>query len=181
MLVVRLAVSYEAMCLGLQEQKLLSRSVVNALQAVTPKSIKQKIIGANALENWSPHVWLLDEHDNSAAIEAGPDDIFVTALTEHSGSGYAWDTTELSKSGFSIITDIAEQKDPEAIGGSAQRRIVLKGPSPGAHRLAIPERRPWDRHGVPAKKLTVNVSTFGAAAQGLPRRNHTSATPITLH
>jgi hypothetical protein len=178
---LRLAVSYEATCLGLLAQKVLDAATVDILREVTPKKIKQQVLGETQLEDPWADVWVLDEHDDSTTIAAGPHDLFVAALLEHGGSGHLWDTQALVGAGFTIIEDICEAEDAAAVGGPARRRFVLKGPPPGVHQLGLFERRPWENGGNPLKSVTVSVSTYGAEVEGLPRHSRPSLGQQVLH
>jgi predicted secreted protein len=168
---LRMAVSYQATCLGLLGHDILDSATVAALQAVTPKKTKQAILGSLELDNWHPHVWLLDEHDDGGTIQAGPDDVFIAALTEHGSSGYLWDTDAIAEVGFKIIGDDADAQAAKGVGGPYTRRLVLKAPGPGIHQLPLSERRPWQKAGAPLHSLTLGISTFGAENEGLPRRS----------
>ena len=102
---LRLAVSYEATCWGLLSHKILDVATVENLRRVAPKKIKQQLLGSVRLEDPWADVWLFDEHDEGASFQAGPHDLFIANLAEHSGSGYLWDTESLGETEFTIIED----------------------------------------------------------------------------
>ena len=177
---LRMAVSYEATCLGLLAHQILDRATVDSLRAVAPKKSKQQLLGDLALDDWRAHVWLLDEHDDGSTIEGGPSDVFVTELPERAGSGYLWDTDAVADAGCNIIEDFGEQEDGDTIGGSSRRRIVLKAQQPGAHRLSLFEHRPWETKASALRSFDVSISTFGPEVDGLPRHFRPSLQPA-LH
>jgi Zn-dependent peptidase ImmA (M78 family)/predicted secreted protein len=178
---LRLAVSYEATCFGLLAHGILDQTTVTALRAVAPKKTKQRILRDRALDDWRAHVWLLDEHDGGGLIDAGPLDVFVADLPERAGSGYLWDTDAPASAGFTILEDLGEQEDGEAIGGPSRRRIILKAQQPGAHRLSLSERRPWEQKTSGLRAIDVAISTFGPEVEGLPRRSRPALNQPALH
>jgi Zn-dependent peptidase ImmA (M78 family)/predicted secreted protein len=178
---LRMAVSYDATCLGLLAHKILDSTAVNGLRKVAPKKTKQRILGEIAPDDWRSHVWLLDEHDDGGAIEAGPQDLFVANLVEHGGAGYLWETRALQDAGFTILEDLGDHENTEAVGGPTRRRFVLKAPSPGVHRLDLAERRPWETKNAALRSISISISTFGAEAEGLPRRLRPALEPPALH
>jgi Zn-dependent peptidase ImmA (M78 family) len=178
---LRMAVSYEATCFGLLAHKILDSDAVEALRSVAPKKTKQRILGEIAPEDWRAHVWLLDEHDDGAKIEAGPQDLFVASLVENGGAGYLWETRALEAAGFTILEDVGDEEVAEAVGGPSRRRLVLKGPRPGVHRLEFAERRLWETKSPPFRSLSISTSTFGAEAEGLPRRQRGALEQPALH
>lgn len=178
---LRMAVSYEATCFGLLAHDILDQAAVDTLRAVAPKKTKQRLLGDLALDDWRAHVWLLDEHDDGGVIEAGPLDLFVADLPERGGSGYLWDTDALQSAGFTVIDELGEQDDVNAVGGPSRRRIILKAQQPGAHRLSLSERRPWDKKAAPLRSLDVSIATFGAEVEGLPRRSRPALEQPALH
>jgi predicted secreted protein len=175
---LRMAVSYDATCLGLLAHKILNAGVVDGLRGVAPKKSKQRLLqGVDLDDSWAD-VWLLDEGDDGEVIEAGPRDLFVASLTEHGGSGYLWDTAPATQAGFVLVEDRAvDGEDPDAVGAPSRRRLVLKAPNAGVHRLHLLERRPWEKIGSALHAVAVQVSTFGAEEEGLPRR----ARPVLEH
>ncbi len=178
---LRMAVSYEATCLGLLAHKILDSTAVAALRNVAPKKTKQRILGDIAPDDWRAHVWLLNEHDDGGTIEAGPQDLFVADLAEHGGAGYLWETGAIEAAGFTILKDLGDQDDAEVVGGPSRRRFVLKGPPPGVHRLDLAERRPWETKAAALRSLTISLSTFGAEGEGLPRRQRPALEQPALH
>lgn len=178
---LRMAVSYEATCFGLLAHDILDQAAVDTLRAVAPKKTKQRLLGDLALDDWRAHVWLLDEHDDGGVIEAGPLDLFVADLPERGGSGYLWDTDALEIAGFTVIDNLGEQDDANAVGGPSRRRIILKAGQPGAHRLSLSERRPWEKKPTSPRSHDVSISTFGPEVEGLPRRSRPAFEQPALH
>lgn len=178
---LRMAVSYDATCLGLQTHRIVDPGVVDALRSVAPKKTKQRLLGDVRLDDWRAHVWLLDEHDDGGVIEAGPLDVFVADLPERAASGFLWDTDSVESAGFSVIEDFGEQADIETVGGASRRRIVLQAQRPGKHRLRLRECRPWERDAPALRTLDMSISTFGPEVEGIPRRSRSPLEQLTLH
>jgi predicted secreted protein len=178
---LRMAVSYEATCFGLQAHKILDRTVVDALRKVAPKKTKQRLLGNATLKDSWADVWLLDEHDNGGTIEAGPRDVFVVNLTERAGSGYLWDPHSFENAGFKIEEDSCEPDDLESVGGPTRRRLVLKAPAQGARQVDVLERRPWEEEGKGIGSFSISISTYGAEIDGLPRRSRPSFEQTAVH
>lgn len=178
---LRIAVSYEATCLGLLAHKVLDANAVDALRNIAPKKTKQRILGDVTPDDWRAHVWLLDERDDGLTIEAGPQDLFVFNLTEHAGAGYLWETRAFEDAGFKILEDVGNQESADTIGGPSRRRLVMKGPGPGVRRLGLAERRPWEAKEAALRSLTISISTFGAETEGLPRRQRPALERPVLH
>jgi Zn-dependent peptidase ImmA (M78 family) len=178
---LRMAVSYDATCLGLQAHKILTPSVVEKLRAVTPKKSKQRVLHDVEPEDWRGHVWQIDEHDDASSIEAGPNDFFVAELIEHSGSGYLWDVENAKANGFAVVADVTEPVVHDAVGGESRRRLVLRASSPGVHSLSFAERRPWETKGTPLRVVSIGVSALGPESEGLPRRARPATQQESLH
>jgi hypothetical protein len=178
---LRMAVSYEATCLGLLAHKILDAKAVEALRNVAPKKTKQLILGDVEPEDWRAHVWLFDEQDDGSTIEAGPQDLFVANLKEHSGAGYLWETEGPGDPGFAVVDDIDEARAGDAVGGPSRRRVVLKARAAGAHRLRLAERRPWATNEAALHTLGISISTYGPEPEGLPRRLRPVVEQPALH
>jgi Zn-dependent peptidase ImmA (M78 family) len=179
---LRMAVSYDATCFGLLAHKILDHATVEGLRSVAPKKSKRRALGHTTLEDSWADVWLLEDGDNGAAVEAGPHDMFVANLVEHAGSGYLWDTEPLGTAGFTVVENQAiDRGDPNAIGAHHERRVIFSAPAVGVHRVDLSERRPWDPGAPALKALTVEVSTFGAEVAGVPRRTRALLAQPLVH
>lgn len=177
---LRMAVSYEATCLGLLANKILDQESVNALREVRPKKSKQRLLGSVPLDDPWSDVWLLREEDAGALYEAGPNDVFVMRLAEHAGSGYLWDVSALEDAGFTVLKDDNEDAG-DIIGANGTRIVALKGPKTGLHLLGLEERRPWEKAGRPLHSLRFSLSTFGRQSEGMLRRVRPSNDAVVIH
>ncbi len=165
---LRMAVSYEAACWGLQSQKILSSGTVASLRGVAPKMIKKRMLGRVHLSDPWADVWLLDENDNMGAITAGPNDLFLTSLEEQSGAGYLWEVHESAASFFRVVEDLSPAANEELVGGPTTRRLLLRASAPGLGQLRLVQRRPWEKDARVLTSLTISASTLGAEPEGLP-------------
>lgn len=167
---LRLGTSYQATCHILHRNKVISRLQRDALLEVTPKWLKQDLLGSHRPANWHLDVWLLTERDEGALIEGGRDDLFVLRLNEHNGAGYLWNIDELRSSGFAILADEwPEEPRPGqgVVGVNSQREITLRSTSIGAGRLRLEERRPWQTTQPALNEFGFSYHLFGPEDRGL--------------
>ena len=172
---LRMGVSYESTCWGLQSHNILGADVVQRLRAVPPKMSKLAATGNKALHDPWADVWILDDSDTGGSIDAGPSDVFILRISENAGSGFLWDVKALADTGFELVDDQRAEKDPGSIGGPVERRLVFRLPPDGTHKFRIAERRPWQRPELAARTFTMRISTFGKASPGQFRRRDVTA------
>jgi predicted secreted protein len=178
---LRMAVSYEATCFGLLAHNILDWDTVARLRGVAPKKSKQRLLGDVTIDDYRSDVWLLDERDNGGKIDAGPGDIFVLNLLEHSGSGHLWDPHMIEDAGFEMKQQICEEENANAVGGPTRRRFMFRDRGAGARQLGLNERRPWEANGTAISSVSISISTFGAEVTGLSRRARPSYQAPALH
>jgi len=157
---LRLSVSYEAACWGLVASEFVSHGVGTKLAGKEPKAMKARVLrGIQMSDSWAD-VWLLDEGDNGAHLDAGPNDLFVLELSEDAASGYRWDPAQADRDGFKVLSD-SSQHSEKRVGAASTRRLILSAPPKGLHELQLQHRRSFSkRAGVQA--FSVSISTRGA-------------------
>jgi Zn-dependent peptidase ImmA (M78 family)/predicted secreted protein len=167
-LALRIGVSYEAICRSLAHYKVIEKATLQKHLSISPKRIKQELLGDHPLENWYPDVWVLTERDRGTLIEGGPQDVFLIHLKENSGAGYLWNVDELANSGFVVVSDerlIAPET--EQIGGPVERILVAASQFEAAGKLDLEQTRPWDPNSV-ADHFSFTYELFGKES-GMPR------------
>lgn len=165
---LRMGVSYEAACWGLEAQSLIPKDVAARLTKEAPKKSKARALNGLSLANSRSDVWLLTERDHDASLFAGPGDLLILNLPEHTGSGYLWDLSVAQQAGFKVVSDERKNGDPALIGSHAVRRIALSPPdSGGRHLLGLTQRRPWLPSADPLSTYSVRICTTGSEQEGL--------------
>lgn len=178
---LRMGVSYDATCVGLEAQGILPASTVRLLRKEKPKSCKVRALGNISLDDYRANVWVMDEGDDGGQCMAGPGDVFVFTLVELTGSGYVWTVEPLLEAGFNVLDDsrVSAAASVEAVGAGCVRRLVVRAPSPASCAVALEQRRPWTNAAEPLKTLTLYLETFGAEISGFSR-HHRRALGLSL-
>jgi predicted secreted protein len=166
---LRIGTSYEATCRTLARQNAIAAGTLKRHLGVSPKRIKQGLLGAHQLDNWTPDVWVLSERDRGTLIQGGPNDVFLIHLKENSGAGYLWNFDQLEQSGFVVLSDKRQIIDTgDQLGGPVERILIVAAQSPVEGQLELEHTRPWDRSAV-ADHFTLNYQLFGKESGGWPR------------
>lgn len=167
-LALRIGVSYEAACRSLAEYKIIEKATLQKHLAITPKQIKQQLLGDHPIENWYPDVWVLTGRDRGSLIQGGPKDIFLIRLRENSGAGYIWNVDDLAKSGFVVVSDKRLVAPPtEQVRGEVERILMAASQSESVGKVDLEQSRPWDPLSV-TDHFTINYELLGRES-GLPR------------
>jgi Zn-dependent peptidase ImmA (M78 family) len=167
---LRLGLSYEATCLTLRNQGLISTGDLLSLRAVPPKKIKRQLLPESyEPENWFPDVWLLTERDQGLRIANQAGDLFVFHMKETHGAGYRWDSRELRDQGFAILSDeMLPLSGGAAEDGTAIRQIAV-GPTPNAEGIfSLIQDCPGKIGHSKSTKLEIAYAVAGRE-KGLPR------------
>ena len=167
-LALRAGTSYEAACWTLHRYGVMPRYRAQALAAISPKTIKQALLGDIEPEHYYGDVWLLTEKDANTRIEGGPSDFFVMRLPEHSGSGYLWQLETLDQADFAIVQDSRESPDSDQVGGLVTRRITTKSQRQQSGEVRIAELRPWQLSS-PLSTFAIRYDLMGSEAEGWSR------------
>jgi Zn-dependent peptidase ImmA (M78 family)/predicted secreted protein len=173
---LRIGASYEATCRMLDRYRIIQRGTLGKHLSVTPKKIKQEMLGGWQMPTWHPDVWVLTEQDEGTLIQGGPNDVFLIHLRENSGAGYLWNVEDLEKSGFAIVSDERHIPDvSESVGGAVERVLVAASQAEVVGSLELEQTRPWDPSDI-ADRLTLKYELLGKE-NGLPRaqRNMSAA------
>ena len=167
-LALRMGTSYEATCWTLALHNLIDRREARELVATKPKDMKTALLTRYTPEDYRGDVWLLTERDADTRIDGSRNDLFVLRLEEHSGGGYLWDIDQLRASGFAVVGDALENKDPDVIGGHVIRRVTAAAGEAGRGLMSLDERRPWEPD-LPLASLSVEYDFTGPEEVGYSR------------
>jgi hypothetical protein len=166
---LRAGASYEATCRALQRYNVISLGQLENHLSVTPKEIKQSLLGQHQIGKWYPDVWVLTERDQGTLVQGGPNDIFLVRLKENSGAGYLWNIDQLQEAGFTVVSDERLiPDDSEAVGGAVDRVLVAASQFEVAGTLDLVEVRPWDQSDQNAHHFTLLYELLGKE-NGMPR------------
>lgn len=180
---LRLGVSYEAACWGLQSHNILAPEIVSGLLRVQPKSSKDKqlkdLACGDSRNPWAD-VWVLTERDMGICGSGSPGDFLLVKLRENPSSGFLWELQFLPD-GATVIADqrdnlsqVQQPIEDMRIGATMLRKIVIRPGGPGVCRLHFAQLQPWDKTASPVSQLDTSLSLFGKEEPGLPR--HIKAT-----
>jgi predicted secreted protein len=166
---LRIGTSYEATCRSLERYKFINQRILRNHLAITPKQIKQDLLGNHKIVDWHSDVWVLTYRDQNTFIQGGPNDVFLIQLKENSGAGYLWDTDQLNNAGFTLVSD--ETIVPavsEGVGGAVDRVLIAESKSEVAGELDLKQKRPWEESSSVVDHFTMRYELFGRE-NGLPR------------
>jgi hypothetical protein len=162
--------SYAATCYALEELRAIDTRTRGRLLDVSPRQIKQKVVGQYQPSNWFGDVWLVTSKDEGMVLEGSRTDLVVFEVEEHIASGYVWQFSELVETGLAIKEDGRRPAVDEAcIGGVVFRTVIAEAePERGASgHVMLQERRPWDGSGRPLNSIQVDISFSGPVPAGL--------------
>lgn len=165
---LRVGASYEATCRSLMRPgvRVINRRTLDNLLANQPRTIKAALLDGYQPPDMRRDVWLLTPSDEGAVIEGSRSDLFVLKLTEHSGSGYVWTFDELNEAGFAVVRDERNGPAGESVGGHVTRSITAASEQPQEGRMALSERRPWQKYGEPLTAFSVKYDLYGPEVEG---------------
>jgi Zn-dependent peptidase ImmA (M78 family) len=168
---LRLGVSYAATCHALQRNEVIDSGQCEQLVRVPPKTIKKRLLGRHAPDDWRRDVWVITERDDGMLLEGSHDDLVVVKVTEHSGSGYIWQFEDLESVGFAVVNDNLEGEPDDSYGGLVLRTVIAEpreGSGAEGH-MFLRETRPWQADGEPLHSLKLDVDFVGPVGAGLHR------------
>lgn len=151
---LRLGLSYTATIWSLQRQNLISYGDAHKLAHISPKSIKQALVG-NGQQLGNTDVWLLDQNDRDFVLEPRPTDRFIVDLPGSASAGYLWTLENVVEEGFLLKPLSVESADPrfgsaDNVGTNAALRYRLERPAvepsvnfPDRVDFSFVESRPW--------------------------------------
>lgn len=171
-LALELGVSYSAAITVLVGQRKISPAAGRQLRRVSPLAIKTGLAGEKPEDSWAD-VWLLDEaQEGREFIARLRDEIHVT-LPETPSSGYAWQVVDQARRVLALVEDRFEPLgDTEQIGTGGFRHLWFRVTAPGAGRIRLEKRRPWQADGQATASFSATLAAIapltGDAADGLP-------------
>jgi hypothetical protein len=123
-------------------------------------------------KSWYDDEWLITARDDGMNLEGSRSDLVVLKLTEHSGSGYIWQLSELADAGLTVVQDIRlADADEELIGGVVFRSVMAESENGASGHVCLREVRPWQPTGERLQFLGFDVDVSGPVQSGLPRHS----------
>ena len=169
---LRCGTSFSATAWGLASHQYVNHSEAQRLVAngAPVKAAKTKALQGVELPNAWSDVWVLSQSDHGSTLAAGPGDMLVLHLPERPATGYRWDLSGAVEQGFRVVAD-ANDFDPDLIGGTGQRRIVLEAPRGGVRTVNLFQQRAFSgKRGSQSLQLTIScVGALGAGAYSAAR------------
>ncbi len=164
-LALRVGTSYAATVWTLHRYEVFDRRTANKLAKIEVKKLKQQLLRGYVPETFRVDVWLVTERDSDLKLNAGPKDLFVVQLAEHSGSGYLWRVESIDGEALAIVADNRVENDPEGIGGATTRLITAAGRDRRIGEFRLAEVRPWQKT-KPLNTFAMQYDLSGAEPQG---------------
>lgn len=163
---LRLRTSYSAMITRLQTLQWIDSTEARQLRAVTPKSIKQRLLGRPPADAASD-VWVVTESQEQAAISPLVGDEVIFALTENPSTGYRWepdlpDSVRMERDDFFEVGPNQEQ----VVGSAGRRQLQMSVRGESSSQAKFRLRRGWES-GQPAATLELSLNTTARPVRGV--------------
>jgi len=173
-LALDLGVSYAAAVTQLVGQHKLTVDAGRRLRRLSPLDIKIGLTGVKPADSWAD-VWLLDEAQEGRQIISRVRDEIHVLLPETPSTGYVWDLVDGASGLAEVVADGFDDPDDDEdiVGSPGRRHLWLRVVAPGAGRIRMELRRPWQADASPAR---VFEATLDAVA---PRTGDSSAGATT--
>ena len=115
---------------------------------------------SRALPGPAPAGRLLTEADAGTALALTAGEGFAVQLSSTGGTGYAW---EVAAGDPAVVAEEGARRStpagpPEQVGGPVLETISFVARGPGATRLELAYRRPWEQGVAPARTFAVDVT-----------------------
>lgn len=147
-LALELGVSYGAAVTQLVAQGKLSVEAGQGLRKMSPLEIKTGLAGVRPENSWAD-VWLLDESQDGREIVARLRDEIHLLLRETPSTGYVWEPVDVAPEILELVDDHFESADADrgVVGADGLRHLFFRVVGPGAGRIRLERRRPWEASG----------------------------------
>jgi len=145
-LALELGVSYGAAVTQLVGQHKLTVPAGQRLRRESPLAVKTGLAGLRPADSWAD-VWLLDESQEGRQFSPRLRDEVHVMLAETPSTGYVWQLVDAAPSVLALIDDQFETDEDDVIGEAGTRHVAFRVAQPGASRLRLEKRRPWQQGG----------------------------------
>lgn len=147
-LALELGVSYSAAVTQLVAHGKLSAEAGQHLRKISPLEIKTGLAGIRPEHSWAD-VWLLDESQDGREIVARLRDEIHLLLRETPSTGYVWEPVDVAPGILELVDDRFESADGDhgVVGADGLRHLFFRVVGPGAGRIKLERRRPWEAPG----------------------------------
>jgi Zn-dependent peptidase ImmA (M78 family)/predicted secreted protein len=156
-LALELGVSYGAAVTQLVGQHKLTIPLGQRLRRESPLALKTKLVGAKPLDPWAD-VWLLDESQEGRQVSPRLRDEIHITLPEIPSTGYVWQLVDAAPSVLTLLADQFETDGEGLIGAAGTRHVAFRVASPGASRVKLEKRRPWQNGGPASATFEATIS-----------------------
>jgi Zn-dependent peptidase ImmA (M78 family)/predicted secreted protein len=157
-LALELGVSYSAAVWQLVGQRKLTVGAGQRLRHESPLALKTGLTGVKPADSWAD-VWLLDESQEGREFSPRLRDEVHVMLVETPSTGFVWRLVDEPDSVLALIDDRFEtDADADVIGAAGLRHIAFRVASPGASRIRLEKRRPWQADGAATSTFEATVT-----------------------
>ena len=157
-LALELGVSYSAAVTQLVGQHKLTVPAGRRLRRESPLAVKTQLVGLRPADSWAD-VWLLDESQEGRRFSPRLRDEIHVLLPETPSSGYVWQLVDAAPSVLALIDDQFETGDDhDVIGAAGTHHLAFRVAHPGATRIRLEKRRPWQQAGEALASFEATVS-----------------------
>lgn len=157
-----LGTSYLATVRQLNVTRRIDDYTARTWMRITPKSIKERMVAGQSLDDTRNDVWWLDQTSHLHPIDLRPGDCIILRLRENATTGFSWQLAELPPD-VDVVADsfdddwepggnveeLEYQADDSEIAGDGATRSLLLSVAPntpqGVSRLALVLDRPWEQ------------------------------------
>ena len=158
---LELGVSYSAAVWQLVGQRKLTVGAGQRLRRESPLALKTGLAGLKPADSWAD-VWLLDESQEGREFSPRLRDEIHVTLAENPSTGYVWQLVDASTSVLALIDDRFEtDPDEDVLGAAGLRHVAFRVATPGASRIRLEKRRPWQTDGPASATFEATVSATG--------------------
>ena len=165
---LRFGASYQSTVQAYRRLGSISATDASDLRAIDVIDVKKSLLEDyrnDDLDNRD--VWCLSAHQEETLVDAGPNDLLVVRLKEHSSAGYEWDFEPLQRSGFNILYDDTKTEGLGQVGAPSHRTVIVNPAQSVSGNYAIEEACSWRRVPTPEVKMKIRYRRTPELKEGL--------------
>lgn len=176
---LRLGASYQSTVQAYKRLGCISASDASDLRAIDVIDVKKSLLEDyrnDDLDNRD--VWCLSAREEETLVEAGPNDLLVVKLKEHSSAGYEWDLEPLKRGGFYILYDDTKTEGLGQVGAPSHRTVIVNPAQSVSGNYEIEESCSWRRVPTPEVKMNIKYRKTPKLEEGLYTLDSHSSTNL---